>query len=360
MRINFIAFLLFSQFLIACQQGPEHSLPWSAETGHQAIKVSQQIPVNTPPSAANIVFQSVDGGQTWQDVSNGLPTDLDVRCIFTNGDQVILGTEDGLYRSSARSQVSMWEKDPFLTDRITAISPGSKGPYFSSYDIGFFKEMPGMGILTPLHNTLKEKKIHSVLEAPGGALFVGSDSGIFKSTDEGRTWKHVFNGGMVLDIVASDGVLIGGGRQGVLRSTDGGEHWNLVLNEQILAKKTGLIGDRFVTILGTNDPSEINPDGITSRLRVSPDGGKTWQRMEQSLLPVQGMYDMDERLSQTRDIYDIVQIGGYLLCSFDTGIYRSADQGKTWELVLPSTKERVLSNITVSGNVIYALKGGGC
>lgn len=289
-----------------------------------------------------------------------MPEGSFISCIFATGDEIVLGAEDGLYRSSAAAVVPVWEKDFFCNERITSISPGRNGSYFSSYGSGIFQEMPGTGIWIPLHNNLKDKTIRTVLETPDGTLLVGCDSGIFKSADGGKTWKQVYNGGMVVNIVTSGNVLIGGGHRGVLRSTDGGEHWESVLNENIMAKNTGLIQDRFVTIFGTEDPTKISPEGITNRLRVSPDGGKTWQRMEQVQLPVEGMYDMDERLSQTRDIYDIVQVGEYLFCSFDTGIYRSADQGKTWELVFASTEKRVLSNMTVSGNVIYAVMGGGC
>ncbi len=359
MQIHIITFLLFSQSFFSCQQYQEEMLPVSANIGFQSAAV-EQWPEHAKSPASNIVFQSVDGGQTWQDVSAGLPEGLSVLCIFATGDEIVLGAEDGLYRSSATFTAPVWEKDFFGNERITNISLGRNGPYFSGYGNGIFQEIPGTGIWIPLHNNLKDKTIQTVLETPDGALLVGCDNGIFKSADNGKTWKQVYDGGMVLNIVASDGVLVAGGRRGVLRSTDGGEHWDIVLNKNILAKKTGLIQDHFVTILGTEDPSVANPEGITSRLLVSPDGGNSWQRMEQALLPVQNIFDMDERLSEARDLYDIVQVGEYLICSFDTGIFRSSDQGKTWELVLPSTDKRVLSNLSVSGKVIYALVGGGC
>lgn len=212
----------------------------------------------------------------------------------------------------------------------------------------------------PLTNTLKDKTVRTVLETADGALFVGCDSGIFKSTNNGQTWKQVFEEGIVLNIVEMGGVLIGGSVNGVLRSTDGGEHWNYALNENILAKKTGLIGNQFVTILGTTDATKLIPEGVTHRLRASDDGGKTWHRLERALFPVQGAYDMDERLSQVKDLYDIIQAGEYLFCSFDAGIFRSSDQGKTWEPVFP-TNGQVSFNFAVSGQVIYAVqKSAGC
>lgn len=360
MRIHTLAFLLFLQSFVACHQGQENTRPLSrAAIGIQSIAASRPAQENARPSAANIVFQSVDGGHTWQDVSAGLPEDLSVRSVFAGGGEVFLGAETGLYRSSAAPAAPVWRKERFLDKRITNIFPGRSGPYFCSYGNGFFQEiMPGADIWMPVYSTLEDKTVHTILETPDGAVFVGSDSGIFKSADGGQTWKHVFDEGMVLNIVAAGGVLIGGGSRGVLRSTDGGEHWDCVLNENILAKKTGLINDRFVTILGTRDPSKVSPEGITDRLRASADGGKTWQRMEQALFPIRGIYDMDERLSQVRDIYDIIQVGEYLFCSFDAGIFRSSDQGKRWELVLPSTG---FFNLAVSGLVIYAVTAsGGC
>ena len=360
MHSQLLAFVFFFQSLVSCQQHREEALSLSADIGFQSAVAVNLSPKNATPTATDIIFQSVDGGRTWQDVSAGLPEGLFVGCIFANDGEVVLGTVKGLYRSSTVAGAPVWEKDFFCCENITDISQGRAGPYFCSYGNGIFQEIPGTGIWIPLHNNLKDKTVRTVLETPDGALLIGCDSGVFKSADAGKTWKQVYDGGMVLNIVASGGVLVGGGRRGVLRSTDGGEHWDIVLNKNILAKKTGLIQDHFVTILGTEDPSVANPEGITSRLLISPDGGKTWQRMEQALLPVEGMYDMDERLSQTGDIYDIVQVGEYLFCSFDTGIYRSSDEGKTWELVLASTDKRVLSNLSVSGNVIYAVAGGGC
>ncbi|MCC6282918.1 MAG: exo-alpha-sialidase [Saprospiraceae bacterium] len=360
MHSHILAFVFFFQSLVSCQQHQEDVLPVSADLGFQSSKTQDQWMEHAIPMAKDIIFQSLDGGQTWQDVSAGLPEGLYVSCVFAADGEVILGTGKGLYRSSTISPVPVWEKDFFVNEEISGITQGTNGRYYCSYENGVFQEIANAGIWISRFNNLEDKTIRTVLETGDGALFLGTNSGIYKSADGGVNWKKVYSGGMVLNLVASGDVLIGGGMQGVLRSTDGGEHWDNVLNDNIFAKRTGLLQNRFVTILGTEDPSVINPEGITSRLRFSADGGKTWQRMEQTLLPLQGMYDMDEDLSQARDLYDIIQVGEYLFCSFDTGIFRSSDQGKTWELVLPSTDKRVLSSMTVSGKVIYAIAGGGC
>lgn len=361
MRIPILAFLLFLQCFTACQQREEKALPMTASIGFPTFLGGQQVPETTDSPATSIIFQSTDGGQTWQDISKGLPAKLEVRSIFANDKEIFLGTGTGLYRSGKHATAPTWRKEQLLKERVTQIFPGRAGLYVCSYEKGFLQEaIPGTGMWKPVYTNLKDKSVRTVLETPDGAVFVGCDNGIFKSTDHGQTWKQVFDQGMVLNLVEADGVLISGGSEGVLRSTDGGEHWESVFDENILAKKTGRLKDDFVTILGTKDPTKINPEGITSRLRVSLDAGKTWQRMEQPLLPIADAYDLEERLSDARDLYDIVQVGDYLFCSFDTGVFRSADKGKSWEPVLPSRKEGVY-NFAVSGKVIYAVVApGGC
>jgi photosystem II stability/assembly factor-like uncharacterized protein len=82
-------------------------------------------------------------------------------------------------------------------------------------------------------------------------------------------------------------------------------------------------------------------------VRTSYDGGKTWQAIDAGLPP-------------SLSIASIVQVGESFFCGHPSGIYKSSDQGKTWQLMLPSMGNKVF-NLSVSGNVIYAIpRNGGC
>lgn len=143
-----------------------------------------------------------------------------------------------------------------------------------------------------------------------------------------------------MKIVESNGVLLATSQVGIIRSTDGGENWEAVISE-------GGVGIAVENIKGGFAAITYNTRSETRRVRTSYDGGKTWQAIDAGLPP-------------SLSIASIVQVGESFFCGHPNGIYRSSDQGKTWELLHPSVENKVF-NLSVSGNVLYAvLRNGGC
>ncbi len=73
---------------------------------------------------------------------------------------------------------------------------------------GIFQKTNGTGVWSPIFTNFQEKRVRSVFETAGGTIFIGSDRGLFKSTNSGKTWKHVHAGGLVGKLVESNGVLL--------------------------------------------------------------------------------------------------------------------------------------------------------
>ena len=143
-----------------------------------------------------------------------------------------------------------------------------------------------------------------------------------------------------MKLVESNGVLMATSQNGILRSTDDGEKWNCVLNE-------GGVGIAVERINGGFAAINYNTESMTRRVRTSYDGGKTWE-------------PIDAGLTADESIASIIQVGEYFFCGHPTGIFRSSDKGKTWKLIRPSIGNKVF-NLSVSGNVIYAIpRSGGC
>jgi photosystem II stability/assembly factor-like uncharacterized protein len=191
----------------------------------------------------------------------------------------------------------------------------------------------------PIYANLQEQEVRTVFETKG-AVFIGSNNGLFKSTDTGKIWKQVHTGGRVMKMVESNGVLMATSQSGIIRSTDGGENWDCVINE-------GGVGIAVERIKGGFAAITYNTESETRRVRTSYDGGKSWQ-------------PIDAGLPASLSIASIIEVGEYFFCGHPTGIFRSSDKGKTWKLLLPSIGSKVF-NLSVSGNVIYAMpKEGGC
>jgi photosystem II stability/assembly factor-like uncharacterized protein len=206
--------------------------------------------------------------------------------------------------------------------------------------VNFYKKINGTSVWSPVFTYLQENEVRTVFETAGGTVFIGSDNGLFKSTNSGKTWKQVHNGGWVMKLVESNGVLLATSGGGILRSTDDGENWNWVISE-------GGVGIAVERIDGGFAAISCNTSTQSRRIHISLDRGKTWKTIDEGLQP-------------SLLISSIKQMGDYLLCGHPDGIFRSSDMGKTWKLILPSIGSKVF-NVSVSGKVIYAIpRNGGC
>jgi photosystem II stability/assembly factor-like uncharacterized protein len=223
-----------------------------------------------------------------------------------------------------------------------------------------------------------------VYVAAQGPLSVkGGDRGLYKTTDGGRTWKQVLSGGtwagvsdVVLDprnpdvLVATTwqrvrrtyGYVAGGPESGVWRSTDGGATWK--------RSQAGLPNDELGRVGLAVSP--VNPDVVYAILEAandrggfyrSRDGGVTWERMSDynttglyysEIFPdpadVDRVYAVDVRNMVTddggrtwrpvgeRDKHvdnHVVWVDpadvDHLLIGCDGGLYESFDRGQTYK-----------------------------
>jgi photosystem II stability/assembly factor-like uncharacterized protein len=337
MKIYNLVFLLLFYFPFANNDGLKFPTSYPIAASQQNLNTNKS-------QTVNVVFKSTDGGETWQDISEGLPENLNRAGIqgddfFANDNGLYLHAESGIYHSKPNSTAPFWEKET-LPHEHRSIAPGKRGIFVYNYDGQFLQKINGTSVWSPMYTNFKEKNVRTVFETAGGTVFVGSDNGLFKSTDSGKTWKQVHTGGWVMKLIESNGVLMATSQKGILRSIDDGENWDLVISE-------GGVGIAVEPIKGGFAAITYNTELKTRRVRTSYDGGKTW-------------HPIDADLPASLSIASIIQMGEYFFCGHPTGIFRSSDKGKTWKLLLPSIENKVF-NLSVSGNVIYAIpRDGGC
>ncbi len=180
---------------------------------------------------------------------------------------------------------------------------------------------------------------------------VSHGDGVYKSTDAGRTWKHMGladtrhigkvrvhpeNPDTVW--VAALGHAFGPNEErGVFKSTDGGETWRNVLHVSDKAGAVDLSVDEsnprilYATIWETyRNFWQISSGGPESGLWRSFDGGETWEEITRHQgLPegTLGKIGVSASPAKAGRVWAIVEH------RTKGGLYRSDDYGDTWELV---------------------------
>ena len=313
---------------------------------------------DSKPGAASTILQSKDGGQTWQDISNGLPENEEPEGFFAGESDLYLQVKNVMYHSKSNLKTPVWEKENGLDLENASVAFIRSGVTAYNYEGQIYqKKSSSATTWLPIHTNFKRQLMRTIFETSNGTIFLGCDVGLYKSADKGKSWQHVQDEGWVMDIVESDGVLIATGQKGIMRSTDNGEHWEWVISE-------GGVGIAIERIDGGFAAISYSGSAKYRRIRISSDRGKTWKAI-------------DDGLPHSLSISSIKQIGPHLICGHPDGIFRSSDMGKTWSSVhpsvnnafkvfvsldkVPSNDDRKVFKIYVSGNVLYAVaSGAGC
>jgi photosystem II stability/assembly factor-like uncharacterized protein len=179
---------------------------------------------------------------------------------------------------------------------------------------------------------------------------VSHGNGVWKSTDAGKTWKHVGladthhvprvrihpkNPNIVY--VAALGHLHGPSAQrGVYRSQDGGKTWKRILFAGQLAGAIDLVLDPNnprVLYASTwrvrRTPSSLESGGPGSGLFKSTDGGDTWREITRTKgLPAGtvGIIGVAVSPADSNRVWALIE-------AEDGGVFRSGDAGRTWAKV---------------------------
>ncbi|UTA66623.1 exo-alpha-sialidase [Emticicia sp. 21SJ11W-3] len=330
-----------------------------------------------PAGVASIVFKSTDGGQTWHDISKGLPENLQkdgVRgeSLIASDNGLFLRAGDGVYYNEASKANSDWTKEGF-PGKQRYLSPGNNKMFAFDFRGQFMRKINGTNDWAPIYtnfqeqavsldktidwmyNSYKERQVNTVFETAAGIVFIGASNNLFRTADYGKTWKRVHIGGGLMKLAEQNGVLLATYKEGVLRSTDNGLNWAPVLGEGGVGVAVEPITGGFAAIV-TSKEARIN------RLYISTDKGQTWNAVGGDLLPSSERLFMRKigMLPTSSTILSIKQMGEFLICGRADGIYRSADMGKTWHpLAVPLTGNYGF-HVSVSGNTLYVMPFKGC
>ncbi|MCJ7467519.1 MAG: glycosyl hydrolase, partial [Maribacter sp.] len=183
--------------------------------------------------------------------------------------------------------------------------------------------------------------------------------GVYKSTDAGKTWKHIGLDHVrhISDVIihptnpdiifiAAQGAQYGpSSDRGIYRSNDGGANWEKVLYVNDRTGASSLSMDmKNPLILYTafwehrRYPWTMESGGKSSALYKSNDGGTTWDKLTEGLPKEFGKAGISVSRANPELVFAVIEAEGE-----KGGVYRSDDAGKKWNQI---NKDRI--NITRS------------
>lgn len=258
-------------------------------------------------SLSNGVFRSTDEGASWTPVNEGF-SPFETHSSIIHQSKVFIGTEQGVFASSDEGMHWVAVNQGISGEKVVALATTGVNLYAGTSSGIYLSSDEGANWLSRSEG-LTNLEINTI-DAVGTRLFAGTMAGLFCSTDSGATWSPITVGlppnPRVRAIISHDTTILAAiYLQGVYESTDCGDTWH--------AKNVGL-------------PTNLIP----SRLSAIPivTGGH--------VLYLSGWYN------------------GYNTI----GLFRSTDDGSTWNAVgAPSTGFPV-SNFASNGVRMFATAGG--
>jgi photosystem II stability/assembly factor-like uncharacterized protein len=284
----------------------------------------------------NGMFISTDMGANWIQANSGLNDpflDYYVYDICVNGNDVLIGTANGVYKSSnfglswSPSNIGITETNNINALKIvkqgSLLFLGTQSDIYKSSDNGFS--------WVALNNTIGANA--SSLISSGGSLYVTGIQGLYKSINNGTTWT-LLNTNLPTQpflIFAVGSNLYCSQNSSTYVSTNGGTNWSLV------------------TSLGFNTICELNNKVFGGNL-----GGAYSWALGSSVIVNSG-------LGGSSKTHVLFQDGAFLYAGSDNGIYRTSNFGNTWTNVgLGLPLNTIVNCIAKSGNnLIVGTKGNG-
>lgn len=255
-------------------------------------------------STSNGVFASTDDGATWQ---RGGITKEDISAILVTPQQVIIaGTYgDRLFRSTNAGGSWAQITSGLRCENIYALAM-IDAVLFAAADCGIFVS-PDEGIhwLDVSHGYISGGGF-SLLNDGRGNIYAGTNFGIYRSADSGKTWRQ---SGLIsskvtgLALTGSGEIIAMTASSGLYKSADGGSSWMSI----------GLVRDDLQSV-ATNSGQDIFVGGAGG-VYVSTDDGNSWSYRDFSGSFVYSLL--------FRDASTIVAGTG-------TGVYISINEGQTW------------------------------
>jgi photosystem II stability/assembly factor-like uncharacterized protein len=314
------------------------------------------------------IFRSVDGGNSWTKI----PMDLrrlsgiqvlavapDALTMYAAHDEIVAQITSGnvirkrsewpggIYRSTDGGQ--NWEAvdtSGISADSISAlvVDPGNAQILYVGTNNGVFISSDGGNSWTDSNEGFVNATISALALGRGTqTIYAGTDKRIYKSTDGGQRWTATDTGlpsSPIHSLATSPGAqtVFAANEEGLFRSTDGGGSWDKVRlgHREEMIGKVVFIQDSPQTVYAA---TSYGSHGYWYR---SNDGGKSWNSILNVFVNGPSAPAVDPENPQ------ILYAGfGCNTLGWPGGVYKSTDGGKSWMEINTGLSETNVCSIAI-------------
>ena len=344
------------------------SATWSSPLGvyqgpADAIVVHPAVANTVYLCSGSLVYKSTDGGATWTEKSRGLralyysslalaPSDPEVLYAFSYYEGQVFRTGDG------GESWALAGGPGGIGGQAIAVHPFNPDVVFVGNDSGLFRSTNAGVTFTSLGGVPGAVQTISVDPISPTAVYAGTRSGVYKSTDGGDSWASASAGltsdlpyilirGMAIDPANPSTLLVGvqggGSGGGVFRSQDAGATWTQTL----------MFPWDLRIAVSPASPATVYASGAAGALFRSSDGGTTW-----TSTPIQHGVGGTISLGPSPVDPDTLFVTGINCCDLSPGVVKTVDRGQNWTVANRGIRGVARATVDpVHSDVIYDTKG---
>jgi hypothetical protein len=327
------------------------------------------------------VYRLINNGTTWTQEITGLPTGnaRSVRSLLIKDTYVYISTPVGIYRSNNSGVISWSLQTVSPSDLAVGILFPSGTDIFSNTNNGVHLSADNTATWTPSYHGMLGLLVEGITTAGGTELFASMNSGNFyRSSDFGDTWDI---GNMAGSPFFFNNNLFIYYNNWIYRSNDNGATWQQIYEIGTLTRFSSMgtmlfaritccevlyysndNGDTWTAATGafsqifsmSDDGTNLYAGTQIQGAIKSVDNGINWT---ETSLPI----DVPVRVVVTNGTYVFAGTSNYYNDPeiAPVGIYRSSDNGSSWELVNTGLGNYDIGSLVYNGTDLYAGTKGG-
>lgn len=301
------------------------------------------------------VYKSINNGGNWSQINNGISSTDDILAMGINGASIYASTLTGnLFKTTDYINWNPVSVGTFTVTRFEAFYSTTGAFYIGCWGFGSPEKSYGVFKTTDDGTTWKQIGITdypvSALEVSGNNILGGTydvtgnsaRTALYKTTEADSTWTFNLGGFSSTNLTAlkSSGAVmylfddVGPGSSLVYRSTNNGNNWTSTGFNVLYSDFSCFAIAGSIIYAGDNSSS--------SHVLVSSDNGATWNA-------VSGGFT-----SSVHYVYALALKGTLIFAATDNGVYKNTVGSNSWTSVSTGLTNLIIKSLYVSGSTLYA------